>query len=170
MTRTTICLGLLRLGSAILALAPGACDDRSTGSSSTEQSALSIASVSAEWSAGECFGYCRRQTRVNADLTGSVVERPHFPDPAYPEKETALMLTSAEWEHVRALAKSAVALAPWRESYGCPDCSDGGAWKIVVTPETGAPFTTVLDNQRRAENPPALEALLEAIETLMPLR
>ena len=156
-------------GLALMAIGLAACgaarDLEPTGQPTGSQP-VDVDTVSLEWGAGECAGYCQGTTDVGANLAGTYVERPWHDDAAYPPKTRSFLISAADWQRIRSLALTATA-EPWKESYGCPDCADQGGWRLTVGMSSGASRTTALDNAR-ALNPAPLEDLLEAVHALNP--
>jgi hypothetical protein len=153
------------LGTALLVAALAGCGG-SPPVGGASSGALDVQSVTLQWFAGECLGYCTGTTDVGADLAGTYVERPFREDAAYPPKTETLRLDAAQWQNIRARAQAAAATV-WQPSYGCPDCGDWGGWTLTVRAADGEERATMLDNMR-AQNPAALEALLEAVHGLTP--
>ena len=132
-----------------------------------DQPPAGVDALSAEWFAGECAGYCRGKISISEILEGSYVEGPYLEAESSPPRRVTRIVVSAEqWQQVWSLAEVAMSTS-WEARYGCPDCSDGGGWRVAVRPADRPPSTTVLDNFR-AKNPAPLEQLLEAVQALNP--
>ena len=132
-----------------------------------EEPPAGVDALSAEWFAGECAGYCRRKISISAILEGAYVEGPYLESASSPPRKVTRIVVSAEqWQQVWSLAEVAMSTA-WEARYGCPDCSDGGGWRVAARPAARPASTTVLDNFR-ANNPAPLEMLLEAVQALHP--
>ena len=160
--RSTTRVRLLVLALAFPLLA--ACD--SDGGVELTPLSLHADAISLRWSAGECVGYCQGTTELGPTLEATYTEMPWNQDPAYPPKVESFTVPSADWQAIQSLTRTALGQG-WLASYGCPDCGDWGAWQLTIQTGAGEIRTTTLDN-RRSENPAALEKLLEAIHALTP--
>ena len=97
-----------------------------------------VARISWGSSFGECLGYCLEELQVTATeirLTRSSWDALHYP---------AIVSTHANapaaWDSLRS-ALAASRLQELAETYGCPDCADGGAeWVEVAAPAKRVTF------------------------------
>lgn len=78
---------------------------------------------------GMCLGYCSRTLEI-AETEMVFRESSREPD-RYPARTRSGTITRQEWDTIAALAGSRE-FAALQESYGCPDCADGGAEFIEV--------------------------------------
>jgi hypothetical protein len=87
----------------------------------------------AGWSFGMCLGYCRADLRIDGE---SLVQTGHdreVDDALYTNHG---QLTSEGQARLDA-ALTELADTPLKETYGCPDCADGGAAYIMLTAADG---------------------------------
>lgn len=87
----------------------------------------------AGWSFGMCLGYCRADLRIDGE---SLVQTGHDREVEEPLYTNHGQLTS---EGLARLDTAAIELAdtPLEDTYGCPDCADGGAAYIVLAGSDG---------------------------------
>jgi hypothetical protein len=115
---------LLTLCCALLLL-PGCAGVESTSSTLADTSLV----VRTGTSFGMCLGYCESTLEIGG--TEMILRQTSREPDRNPPREVRGTLTRQQWEEIAALASSD-AFARLDETYGCPDCADGGAEFIEV--------------------------------------
>ena len=114
-----------RIAVVLLCLAAGACTQQSSTSTSSPSSSASV--TEAGWSFGFCLGPCLGRLDLQGDqLIYEVSDRTG--DQVFASNRG--QLTSRGATRLESLASNLS--TPLQETYGCPDCADGGASFIVI--------------------------------------
>lgn len=138
----------------------GGPDPTATAASTTAPPAEALAGsdgprlVSAGTSFGMCLGFCERTLSVDgASVTMEAVDREG-------PTRTVTGTLSGDAAADLAAAVAAVDVAALEETYGCPDCADGGAATLTFTPADGGPAVT---STYEFGNPPPELAAVDAV-------
>ncbi|WP_343636807.1 hypothetical protein [Fluviicola sp.] len=105
---------------------------------------------------GHCRGYCRKElifTEKQVNYVESSVDSDRNP-----AKKESFDISAARW-------KSILDKIDWNsfkgleESYGCPDCADGGSEYIEITTSNGTKRVTIEFNKEASQLEPLLSEL-----------
>lgn len=105
---------------------------------------------------GHCRGYCRKELTFSEKQINYVESS--VDSERNPAKKEAFDISAEKW-------KSIADKIDWNkfqkmeESYGCPDCADGGSEYIEITTPSGTKRITIEFNKEMAELEPLLTEL-----------
>lgn len=105
---------------------------------------------------GHCRGYCRKEV-IFTDKGATYVESSVDSD-RNPEKKQELQLSANDWKNITSKINWNT-FNSLQESYGCPDCADGGSEYIEIQTAKGTKRVTIEFGKEQPELEPLLGEL-----------
>ena len=113
---------------------------------------------------GHCRGYCRKEV-IFSEKQVSYIES-SVDEKTNPEKKQNFDLSAGNWKNI-------TTKIDWNkfqkleESYGCPDCADGGSEYIEIVTAKGTKRVTIEFNKELSELEPLLTELRKQRKELL---